>query len=59
MRVGWYISGAGHAALILFVLFGGLFAGDRIPEVVTLSDVSILSEEEYAALVPPGAAPEG
>ena len=58
MRLGWYISGAGHAALILLVLFGGLFAGDRIPEVVTLSDVSILSEEEYAALVPPGTAPE-
>ncbi|NNE78834.1 MAG: energy transducer TonB [Silicimonas sp.] len=58
MRWGFYISGAGHAALILFVLFGGLFAGDRIPEVVTLSEVSILSEEEYAALVPPGTAPE-
>ncbi len=58
MRFGWYISGLGHAALILAVLFGGLFAGNRIPEVVTLSDVSILTEEEYAALVPPSAAPD-
>ena len=23
MRLGWYISGAGHVALILAVLFGG------------------------------------
>ena len=58
MRFGWYISGAGHVALILAVLFGGLFAGDRIPEAVVLSEVSILSEEEYAALIPPGTAPD-
>ncbi len=58
MRFGWYISGAGHVVLILAVLFGGLFAGDRIPEAVLLSEVSILSEEEYAALTPPGEAPE-
>ena len=58
MRLGWYISGAGHVALILAVLFGGLFAGDRIPEAVTLSEVSILSEEDYAALIPPGTAPD-
>ena len=58
MRLGWYISGAGHVALILAVLFGGLFVGDRIPEAVVLSEVSILSEEEYAALIPPGVAPD-
>ena len=58
MRFGWYISGAGHAGLIVAILFGGIFAGDRIPEAVTLSNVSIMSEEEFAALVQPGAAPE-
>ena len=58
MRLGWYISGAGHLALILAVLFGGLFAGDRIPEAVVLSEVSILSEEEYALLTAPEVAPE-
>ncbi len=58
MRLGWYISGAGHLALILLVLFGGLFAGDRIPEAVVLSEVSILSEEEFAALSAPEVAPE-
>ena len=58
MRLGWYISGAGHLALILVVLFGGLFAGDRIPEVVTLSNISILSEDDLAALTPPGEAPD-
>ena len=58
MRLGWYISGAGHVALILVVLFGGLFAGDRIPEPVVLSEVSLLSEEEFAALTAPEVAPE-
>lgn len=58
MRFGWYISGAGHLALILAVLFGGLFAGDRIPEAVVLSEVSIVSEEEYALLTAPDVAPE-
>ncbi len=58
MRFGWYISGGGHIGLILVVLFGGLFAGDQIPEPVVLSEVSIFSEEEFAALTPPGVAPD-
>ncbi len=57
MRTGWYISVAGHGALIVVVLFGGLFARDRIPE-VTVSEVTVLSEAEYAALLPPTTAPE-
>lgn len=55
-RTGWVISGAGHLLLLLFVLFGGLFARDRIPE-VTVADVALISEAEYAALTPPAAAP--
>ena len=57
MRAGWYISGAGHFALVLFILFGGLFARDRIPE-VTVSEVTVLSEAEFAALLPPATAPD-
>lgn len=57
MRRGWYISGVGHGALILLILFGGLFMGDRIPE-VTVSEVTVLSEAEYAALLPPTTAPD-
>ncbi len=57
MRIGWYISGAGHFALIVFILFGGLLVGDRIPE-VTVSEVTVLSEAEYAALLPPTTAPD-
>lgn len=58
MRAGWYISGAGHLVAILALFFGGMFVGDRIPEPVTVSDVSVISEAEFAALVLPGAAPE-
>ena len=57
MRTGWYLSGAGHFALVVFIFFGGMFVGDRIPE-VTVSEVTVLSEAEYAALLPPTTAPE-
>lgn len=58
MRLGWYISGIGHVVLILGLLFGGLFFGDRIPEPLDVADVSVITEEEFAALVLPGDAPE-
>ncbi|MBT8458607.1 MAG: energy transducer TonB [Boseongicola sp.] len=57
MRTGWYISAAGHGALIVFILFGGLFVSDRFEE-VTVSEVTVLSEAEYAALLPPATAPD-
>jgi hypothetical protein len=57
LRAGWYISGAGHTAFILFLLFGGVFARDRIAE-VTVAEVSVISEAEFAALSRPAAAPE-
>lgn len=44
--------------MFLVLLFGGLFRGDRIPEAISVSDVAIISEEEFAALALPGAAPE-
>lgn len=57
MRRGWYISAAGHLLLSLLVLFGGFFTRDRFAE-VTVAEVSIVTEAEYAALTPPEAAPE-
>ena len=56
MRQGWIISAAAHVVLALVVFFGGLFARDRIPE-VTVADVALISEAEYAALLPSGPAP--
>ncbi len=58
MRLGWTLSGLGHSALILVLLFGGLFWGDRIPESVSVSEAAVISEEEFAALALPGTAPE-
>ncbi|SMR71228.1 hypothetical protein SAMN04488030_0855 [Aliiroseovarius halocynthiae] len=53
MRKGLYISTAAHGALILWVLFGGVFAWDRDEELVQVSDVSFISEDEFAALSAP------
>ncbi|MEO0916646.1 MAG: energy transducer TonB [Pseudomonadota bacterium] len=58
MQLGWTVSGVGHAVLFLVLLFGGLFRGDSIPDAISVSDVAIVSEEEFAALALPGAAPE-
>lgn len=58
MRWSWFISGAGHIAFLLAVFLAGPLASDRQSEVVILSEVAILSEQEFAALVPPGAAPQ-
>ncbi len=57
MPTGFYISGALHAAFIAFLLFGGLFVRDRLPP-VAVTDVTVLTEAEFAALTPPAAAPE-
>ncbi|MEM8842408.1 MAG: energy transducer TonB [Pseudomonadota bacterium] len=58
MQLGWTVSGVGHVTLFLALLFGGLFRGDSIPEAISVSDVAIISEEEFAALSLPGASPE-
>lgn len=57
MTTGWYISGAAHLALILLLMLGGLFTRDRFPE-LAVTEVSLVSEEEYAALVLRAPAPE-
>ncbi|SFD73803.1 cell envelope biogenesis protein TolA [Roseivivax sediminis] len=48
MHTGHYISGAGHLALVFWVLFGGVFRSE--PDSVEVREVSVISEEEFAAL---------
>lgn len=57
MSTGAYISGAAHAALILGLLFGGLFTRSRVPDTVSVADVSVISAQEFAALTAPDVAP--
>lgn len=56
MKTGFYISGLGHAGLILWLLVGGLFT-HRTPAPLEVTQVSIVSGEEYAAMMAPAAAP--
>lgn len=57
MNTGAYISGAAHAGLIGFLLFGGLLERNRLPE-ISVADVSVITSEEFAALTQPQAGPE-
>ncbi|MEM9342129.1 MAG: cell envelope biogenesis protein TolA [Pseudomonadota bacterium] len=57
MSTGAYISGVAHALLILGLLFGGLFTRSRMPDVVSVADVSVISAQEFAALTAPDVAP--
>lgn len=58
MRTGTYISGIGHAGLITVLLFGGMFQteDDLPPEDV--SQVSLLSEAQFAELRSPETSPD-
>ncbi|MCV6825293.1 MULTISPECIES: energy transducer TonB [Halocynthiibacter] len=58
MRTGYYISGFGHALLILWVLFGGLFLRAREPVSVETTQVSLISPEEFAQIATPSVAPD-
>ncbi len=57
MNPGTIISGTAHAALILFALFGGMFGRDRLPP-PDVAQVSVISEEDFAALTRPDVAEE-
>jgi len=57
VKTGYYISGALHAGFLLLILFGGVFSNARPPE-LSVADVTVLSEAEFAALMPAGSAPE-
>ena len=51
MQTGTKISGAGHVAVILFALFAGSFDSEPLP--FDVANVSVVTEEEYAALTAP------
>ena len=57
MREGWIISGAAHLALFIGVLLGGFLSRDQATE-VSVSEVSIISEAEFAALTLPETTPD-
>ena len=56
-NTGTYVSGAGHAAFLLYLIVGGLFVARETDLDVEVSNVSIISGEEFAAMQPqsPGA----
>lgn len=56
MNTGTYISGAAHLALIAWVMLSGLFSAAP-SDSIRVTDVTILSGEEFAALTAPAAAP--
>ncbi|MCF6444980.1 energy transducer TonB [Nereida sp. MMG025] len=54
-RLGYIVSGVGHASLIGFLLVGPIFTAEPLPfEDV---EVSVISGEEFAALMAPSQAP--
>jgi hypothetical protein len=56
VHTGHYISGAGHLALLVWLIFGDVFAAEPLPFQAT--DVSVISGAEYAALVAGARAPQ-
>ncbi len=48
MQTGYAISGTAHAALISWVLFGGVFRSE--PEPFEVTEVAVISSEAFAAL---------
>jgi len=57
MDTGYYISGIGHASLLGWALIGGLFSS--VPEDnLNIAEVSIISEQEFAALSTPVSTPD-
>lgn len=58
MRVGTYISGIGHGAFILWLLFGGLFLSSDDTPPIEVTEVSLMSGAEFAALTAPDPSPE-
>ena len=56
MHKGHYISGAGHLGLIAWLLLGPIFSAD--PPEMQVTDVAVISTEEYAAMVEAFNAPQ-
>ena len=57
MNTGTTISGIGHAILILWLLFGGLFSARDETAVPAVTEVSLITGAEFAALSAPSIAP--
>lgn len=51
MQTGTKISGIAHIGLISWALFGGVFSSEPLP--FEMREVSIITEEQYAALTAP------
>ncbi|WP_394195948.1 hypothetical protein [Litoreibacter albidus] len=49
-NTGTYVSGAGHAAFILYLILGGFFVSRDTDLDVEVSNVSIISGEEFEAM---------
>ena len=58
MNTGQYISGAGHLALIAYMIFGGMFLTPENTESVDVQEVDMISEAEFAAMSATSTAPE-
>ena len=57
MDAGHYISGAGHGVLLAWALIGGLFS--RVPDdAINVTEVSIISSQDFAKLSTPDPVPE-
>ncbi len=56
MQKSTYISAGGHALLLGYALFGGLF--DAEPLELPTMDISVISEAEFAALTAPAQPPD-
>lgn len=52
MRLGAWVSGLGHGGLFLWLVIGGFFVAREDIAEFTVTDVSIISAEEFAALQP-------
>ncbi|KPU83027.1 hypothetical protein JI58_09620 [Marinosulfonomonas sp. PRT-SC04] len=57
MKTGYYISGIGHGILLAWALFGHMFSSVPEEDLVVVSEVSIISSEEFAALSTPQPSP--
>ena len=49
MNIGQVISAAGHATLIGWMVFGGIFRTEQLP--IEATEVSVISGEAFAALM--------
>lgn len=53
MKTGFYISGTGHGLLLLALLFGGVFTWEDEEPSLRVTEVSILTTEQFEALSVP------